>query len=513
MRIFRHLGLLAAVVVLGASAQAELWMPNIFSSHMVLQQKQKNPIWGKADPGAVLTVKFGDSTQEVTAGADGRWTATLKSMPAGYSAYDLRVSHGAESLYFDDILIGEVWVASGQSNMQWTVKSSNDPEKEIAAATYPNLRLFYVKRVTADTPQEDCEGTWQACSPETIPGFSAVAYFYGRELHKKLKVPVGMIHTSWGGTPSESWTSKETVDKVSAFAPITERWNGIVANYPETKAAYDKKVADWKAKKDKGEAKDKKKPRAPQGPTHPHRISSLYNGMIHPIVPYGIKGAIWYQGESNASRAFQYRTIFPAMIEDWRAKWNQGEFPFYLVQLANFRARVEEPTPDSDWAELREAQLMTLALKNTGMASAIDIGEADDIHPRNKQDVGKRLARWAIRYDYGQRDVVPSGPLYKSHKITGDGKISISFDHAKGLHGKGGDLAGFMIAGEDQEFVWADAEVKGKQVIVSSDAVSEPAAVRYGWAINPVSTLYNAAGLPASPFRTDDWPGVTVDAK
>ncbi len=513
MRLLRNFGFLTVLLVLGASAQAELWMPHIFSSHMVLQQKQKNPVWGKADPGAVLEIQFGDSVQKVTVGEDGRWNALLKSRPAGYTQYDLRVSQGAESLYFEDILIGEVWVGSGQSNMQMTVTSSNDAEKEIAAANYPNLRLFYVTRVTADTPQEDCQGTWQACTPETIPGFSAVAYFFGRELHKKLNIPVGMIHSSWGGTPSESWTSKERVDAVDAFAPITERWEQIVANYPETKAAFDKKFAEWKAKKEKGEATDKDKPRAPMGPTHPHRISSLYNGMIHPIVPYGIKGAIWYQGESNAGRAFQYRTIFPAMIEDWREKWNQGDFPFYFVQLANFRARSEEPTPDDSWAELREAQTMTLALKNTGMASAIDIGAADDIHPKNKQEVGRRLARWALRYDYKQRDVVPSGPLYKSHSMTKDGKVAVSFDYAKGLHGKDGKLAGFMIAGEDRQFVWADAEVKGKQVILSSSAVPEPKAVRYGWAINPVSTLYNGAGLPASPFRTDDWPGITVDAK
>jgi sialate O-acetylesterase len=509
--MFRLCGLVFAVVFVAVGAPAELWMPNIFSSNMVLQQKQPNPIWGKGDPGATLEVRFADRVQEVTVGEDGRWMAALPSMKAGNTAYDLRVSHGAESLYFDNILIGEVWVASGQSNMQWSVKQSDNPEKEIGAAKYPNLRLFYVKRVTADTPQEDCEGTWEQCSPETVAGFSAVAYYFGRELHKKLKVPVGMIHTSWGGTPSEAWTSQETVEKEPAFAPITARWENIIAKWPETLAAHEKKVADWKAKKEKGEATDKQKPRFPMGPDHPHRVSSLFNGMINPIVPYGIQGAIWYQGESNAGRAYQYRTIFPAMIEDWRMHWGEGDFPFYFVQLANYKARSDEPTPDSDWAELREAQFMTLALKNTGMASAIDIGEADDIHPRNKQDVGKRLARWALRHDYKMRDVVPSGPLYKSHSISGDGKVSIRFDHAKGLHAKGGKLGGFMIAGEDKQFVWADAEVKGKKVIVWSDQVPNPKAVRYGWAINPVSTLYNAAGLPASPFRTDDWPGVTVD--
>jgi len=504
---------LALALFFCAGAGAELWMPSIFSSHMVLQQNQKNPVWGKGDPGATLTISFAGEEQQVTVDAEGRWQAALKPVKAGYTAYDLRVAHGAVSLYFEDILMGEVWLASGQSNMQWTVDRSNNQEAEIATANYPNLRLFYVTRTTADTPREDCEGTWQVCSPDMIAGYSAVAYFFGRDLHKALNIPIGMIHTSWGGTPSESWTSMETAQAVPQFKPIIERWEKIVADWPQTLAAHEAQVAEWQAKKDRGEATDNDKPRAPTGPDHPHRIASLYNAMIHPLVPYGIKGAIWYQGESNASRAFQYRTIFPAMIQDWRDQWDQGDFPFYLVQLANFRAREEAPTPDSDWAELREAQFMTLkALPNTGMASAIDIGEADDIHPANKQEVGRRLALWALNKDYYQFDVVPSGPLYKSHEIK-DGKVIISFDYAEGLHAKYGDLGGFMIAAADKQFVWADAMIQGNQLVVSSAAVPEPQAVRYAWAINPVSTLYNGAGLPASPFRTDDWPGVTVEAQ
>ena len=502
----------ALAIVLCAGARAELWMPSIFSSHMVLQQNQKNPVWGKGDPGTVLTISFAGEDQQVTVDQNGYWHAALKPVKAGYTPYELRVALGAVSLYFDDILMGEVWVASGQSNMQWTVSSSDNAQEEIAAANHPNLRLFYVTRVTADTPQENCEGTWLPCTPDMIAGYSAVAYFFGRDLQQALNIPVGMIHTSWGGTPSESWTSAETVKSVPQFAPISARWEKIVAEWPQTQATFEQQVAEWQAKKDKGEAEDKDKPRPPMGPDHPHRVSSLYNGMIAPIVPYGIKGAIWYQGESNASRAFQYRTIFPAMIQDWRNHWDQGDFPFYFVQLANFQARVEEPLPDSDWAELREAQLLTLALPNTGMASAIDIGSAVTIHPTNKQEVGRRLALWALNKDYFQQDVVPSGPLYKSHEIK-DGKVFIHFDYAKGLHAKYGDLNGFMIAGEDKKFVWGNAMIQGDTVVVSSPDVPDPKSVRYGWAINPVSTLYNGAGLPASPFRTDTWPGVTVAAE
>ncbi|MBX3176210.1 MAG: sialate O-acetylesterase [Candidatus Hydrogenedentes bacterium] len=510
-----HALTLAAVALgfaLCAAARADLWMPSVFGSNMVLQQNQKNPIWGKGAPGTTLTISFAGEEQQVTVGQDGRWHAALKPVKASYAAHDLRVAHGAVSLYFDNILVGEVWVGSGQSNMQWSVQQSGNPEAEIAAANYPNIRLFHVTRKTADTPQEDCEGTWQVCTPETIPGFSAVAYYFGRELHTQLDVPVGLIHTSWGGTPSESWTSAETVAAVPAFAPITERWKKIVADWPQTQAAYDKQLAEWQAKKDRGEATDQDKPRPPMGPDHPHRISSLYNAMIHPIVPFGIKGAIWYQGESNAGRAYQYNTIFPAMIQDWRAKWDQGDFPFYFVQLANFYPRKEEPAPESPWAELRFAQFLTLNLPNTGMASAIDIGEAGDIHPKNKQEVGRRLALWALNKDYFQRGVTPSGPLYKSHEIK-DGKVIIHFNYAEGLHARYGDEGGFTIAGEDQNFVWANAMIQGNTVVVSSPDVPDPKAVRYGWADNPVSTIYNAAGLPASPFRTDNWPWITAAAE
>ncbi|KPK45084.1 MAG: hypothetical protein AMJ65_01115, partial [Phycisphaerae bacterium SG8_4] len=384
-----------------------------------------------------------------------------------------------------------------------------------AAAKYPNIRLFTVTRTVAHKPLDDCEGSWAPCSPETVPDFSAVAYYFGRELHKRLDVPVGLIHTSWGGTPAESWTRIEVLEAGADFQPILTRQAEIIANYPQAYKEYEQKLQEWQKAAEEAKAEGNKPPRrpgAPRGPDHPHTPAGLYNGMIAPLIPYGIQGAIWYQGESNAGRAYQYQRLFPAMIMNWREDWGQGNFPFLFVQLANFMETKDEPG-DSSWAELREAQTMTLSLPNTGMATIIDIGEAKDIHPKNKQDVGKRLAFWALAQTY-EKDIVYSGPLYKSMKAEG-GKIRLSFDHVGGgLVAAGGEqLKGFAVAGADRKFVWADAKIDGDTVVVSSDDVAEPVAVRYAWADNPVCNLYNKENLPASPFRTDNWPGLTVDAR
>ncbi|UCF14994.1 MAG: hypothetical protein JSW59_16420, partial [Phycisphaerales bacterium] len=356
---------------------------------------------------------------------------------------------------------------------------------------------------------------WSLCSPESVPGFSAVGYFFGRELHKELNVPIGLVHTSWGGTPAEAWTRREVLEAHDQFEPILARQADIIARYPQAYREYEQKLEEWNKAAEKAKADGEKPPRkpgAPRGPDHPHSPAGLYNGMISPLVPYGIQGAIWYQGESNAGRAYQYRRLFPAMIKNWRKDWRQGNFPFLFVQLANFRATKEEPD-ESNWAELREAQSMTLSLPNTGMATIIDIGDANDIHPRNKQDVGKRLALWALAETY-KKNLVYSGPIYESMKVE-SGKIRLSFDHVgSGLVARGGEaLTGFAIAGADRKFVWADARIDGNTVVVGSDDVDKPVAVRYAWADNPVCNLYNKENLPASPFRTDDWPGVTVDAK
>jgi sialate O-acetylesterase len=341
-----------------------------------------------------------------------------------------------------------------------------------------------------------------------------VGYFFGRELHRSLGVPIGLINTSWGGTPAESWTSLDTLTGNADLKPIVDRWNHALAEFPKANEQYQKEFADWKEAAEKAKAEGKTAPPAPRpplGPDHPHRAAGLFNGMIVPLVPFAIRGAIWYQGESNAGRAYQYRTLLPAMIQDWREAWGQGEFPFLIVQLANFEARPPQPE-GSDWAELREAQTMTLALPKTGMAVTIDIGEAKDIHPRNKQDVGRRLALAAQRIAYGNH-LVYSGPVYDSMKIEGS-KIRIRFQHVGGgLMAKGDAPLGFTIAGEERNFVPAHATIDGDTVVVWSDQVSDPVAVRYGWADNPVCNLYNNAELPASPFRTDDWPGLTKERR
>ncbi|HOD82766.1 MAG: hypothetical protein BWX88_03694 [Planctomycetes bacterium ADurb.Bin126] len=519
--------LLAAMLALPGLVPADVKLPAVISDHMVVQQGMPVPIWGWADAGEKVTITACGDKTEATAGADGKFCAKIGPFKTG-EPMEITVA-GKNTIVIKDVLVGEVWVASGQSNMQWTVSNSANPTEEIAAAKFPKMRLFSVPRVTAAKPQDDVKASWCECSPETVPGFSAVAYFFGRELHQKLNVPVGMIHTSWGGTPAEAWTTQETMQ--AKFKPIADRWAKSQQDWESGAAtkAYEAQMAKWKdaaekikaankadadkaAKAGKPKPKARPLPRQPGKPgpatNSPHCPAVLYNAMIHPLVPYAIRGAIWYQGESNAGRAYQYRDLFPAMITDWRKVWGQGDFQFLFVQLANFMARKNEPA-DSAWAELREAQTMTLALPNTGMAVIIDIGEAGNIHPKNKQDVGKRLAAWALGTTYGQK-VCISGPLYDSMSVDG-GKVRLKFKHVGGgLVAKGDKLTGFSIAGEDKKFVWADAVIDGECVVVCSDKVAAPKAVRYAWADNPECNLYNKAGLPASPFRTDDWPGVTA---
>ena len=510
--------LILSVVLLLASAGAalaDIRLPAIIGDNMVLQQGQTISIWGWADPGEEVTVgvNWHNMKWGVTAGRNGKWVYKMNPPKAG-GPYEMTLT-GKNTITIKNIMVGEVWICSGQSNMQWSVQASANPEKEIAAANYPNIRLFTVKREVAQEPKSDCTGSWTLCSPETVPGFSAVGYFFTRELHQKLGVPVGMIHTSWGGTPAEAWTRRGVLKSDTDFRPILDRYDEAIKRYPQAEEEYEQKLAEWKQAAEKAKAEGTnapRRPRAPFGPGHPHTPAGLYNAMIAPLIPYGIQGAIWYQGESNASRAYQYRKLFPAMIKNWRKDWGQGDFPFLFVQLANFRAVQPDPN-ESDWAELREAQLMTLASPNTGMATIIDIGEANDIHPKNKQDVGKRLALWALAKTYG-KELAYSGPVYKSMDVRGS-QITLHFDHIGGglVAGGGEPLKGFAIAGADRKFVWADAKIDDDTVVVSSDQVAEPVAVRYAWADNPVCNLYNKEGLPASPFRTDQWPGVTADAR
>ena len=510
MRGALWLGRAVSVVALAAgTVAAEVSMPSIFGNHMVLQQGESIPVWGWADPGEAVAVSLGGHAVETVADESGDWRVDLRKQKPG-GPHQLRVSGEGNELLFDDVLIGEVWVGSGQSNMQWPVNRSANPDAEIAAANHPGIRLFSVELKASTTPESNCKGEWRACSPESIPNFSAVLYYFGRELHQELERPVGLINTSWGGTPAEAWTSRPALEAEPSLRYLVEKWDQIVAEYPQAKAAHEQALAEWSAAAEAAKAAGTEapaKPKEPQGPHSSWLAAGLFNQMIAPLTPFAIQGAVWYQGESNAGRAHEYRTLFPTMIQSWREDWGQGDFPFYFVQLANFKERAAEPG-DSDWAELREAQTMTLSLPNTGMATIIDIGDAKDIHPTNKQDVGKRLARHALAKDYRKR-VVYSGPSYKSHRVDGN-EVTLSFEHVDGgLRAEGGELTGFAVAGADRKFVWASARIEGRKVVVSSPEVAEPVAVRYGWADNPACNLYNEAGLPAVPFRTDDWPGIT----
>ncbi|MBI1390101.1 MAG: sialate O-acetylesterase [bacterium] len=508
-------GCLAAALATPAT-WANVKLNALFNDNAVLQRGEAIPVWGWADPGEKITVQIDRQKASTKADQDGKWMVKLKSMKEG-GPYELKVA-GNNEITLKNIMIGEVWVCSGQSNMQWRVGDVNNAEYEVAHAWYPNIRLFYVPRVAAGAPQDNVNASWDVCSPDTIPNFSAVAYFFGRELNERLNVPIGLIHTSWGGTPAESWTSEEFLSGNPELEHYTANEREQLAKVDQTYADFQKKFADWVERAKAAEAHGEVVPEAPGVPgdyrRNPWRPTSLYNAMIAPLIPCAFRGAIWYQGESNADRAIEYRTLFPEMIKSWRANWDQGDFPFYFVQLANFNA-------NGKWPELREAQTMTLSLPHTGMAVIIDIGDPYDIHPRNKQEVGRRLALNALAQDYGY-DLEYSGPMYKSMSKDGS-SIVLSFDHAEsGLvagprmdeayvrrasRNGGGDgvLRGFEIAGSDGAYHPANAEIKDGKVVVSSPEVSDPVNARYAWKDNPdEANLYNRAGLPASPFRTGE---------
>lgn len=665
--------------------QANVTLPAIISEHAVLQKAAKVPIWGKADAGEKVTVTLDGTKAETTAGPDGKWKVTLDLSAKGPGPFAMTVE-GKNKIAFTDIAVGEVWVCSGQSNMEFSMANTIGAKEEIAVSANPMLRQFIVKKNSTPTPTDVCEGSWVAAAPNTTWSFTAVGYYFGKRLNQDLKVPVGLISTYWGGSALEAWLSGSTTDKYPDLKATKDRMLGEIASLPQRMQEYETQYRAWESKysrQDKavGKAEDYagltvdtstwkkvtmpatfakaglpdagavwlrrtvtlppdmagqwtnlelgtinqfdevywngeklnettvkvpgstayrrygmagKFPKAgenviavrvmsPLGnagfidekapfkvgnvplagewmakveyelpaltaeakaeyPKQPAKLmdkqhwpTCLYNGMIHPILPYGIAGVIWYQGETNAGRAYQYRTSFPTMITDWRELWGQGNFPFYFCQLANYTPKQANPG-ESGWAELREAQSMTLSLVNTGQAVLIDIGEEADIHPRNKLDVGNRLAVIALAQTYGKKDVVFSGPVYDAVKFEGD-KAVISFKYAKGgLVAKpipatyqpkslspatvplvrnvpNSELEGFAICGEDKVWKWANAKIEKETVVVSSPDVPKPIAVRYGWANNPICNLYNQAGLPACPFRTDDFPGVTINNK
>lgn len=629
----------------------------LFSDHVVLQRGLKVPIWGWTTPGATVTVRFAGQTKTAVAQADGKWMVHLNALRASAEPRTLEVSSSDQNVAVPDVLVGDVWLCSGQSNMEMGIAACN-ATNDIAQANFPQIRLLTVPRLIATSPVQSLDCHWLPCSPETVlkglwGGFSAAGYFFGRDLYQQLNIPIGLIHSSWGGTIAEAWTSPEGLEPLGDFNQQLEK---VAAAATGGKVDYDSEYENWCRKNDPGtqsgwanaeldttgwktvsmpkpfeqtglpdfdgivwfrktfelpagwaglalklglgpvddidttfmngvkvgqmnrydlnrvytvpaevlkpganvlsvrvldtggvggltgtpeqmylkptggagaepmslagdwQMRDSipfsKLPAPPSPPdsNNPNVVTVLYNGMIAPLLPFAIKGAIWYQGESNADRAYQYRRLLPAMIADWRRHFGLGDFPFYIVQLAAWQP-VELAPRENTWAELREAQTMTAkSVPHCGLALAIDIGDANDIHPKNKAEVGRRLALCALAETYGKR-VEFSGPWYKSMKTEGN-SIRLSFDHVDGgLVARGDQLKGFAIAGEDRKFVWADAEIIGKQVVVSAATVAKPVAVRYAWDIDPVCNLYNADGLPAVPFRTDQWPGLTVNHK
>lgn len=644
---------------------ADVRVPSLIGDNMVLQQGKRVRIWGWAKAKEQITVEIAKQKANTITDDSGHWQAFIGPLKAG-GPFELTIS-GSNTLSFKNVLVGEVWICSGQSNMEWPLINSQNGADAVAQANYPAIRLFTVQKSTSSSLLDDVKGHWVVTTPDQAGQFSAVGYFFGRELYQKLKVPIGLVHTSWGGTPAEAWTSHSALSAAPELQPILNRYQEGLKDLPQRQKDFQRRLSEWSEKNlhldsgNNGEslgyadlqtvtsdwqtmnlpqffetgglkmdgaiwfrkevdvpqswagkalelslatiddydttyfngtriggigsetpnsymvprrykvppelaktgrniiavrifdsageggfgpgkmslapvgANDSaalslagpwnykveleltpknpdwgSRPEAP-GPTNQNSPSVLYNAMITPLTPFAIRGAIWYQGESNAGRAYQYRTLFPTMIRNWRSAWGEGDFPFYFVQLANWQPIKPEPA-ESEWAELREAQSLTLREPETGMAVIIDIGDAKDIHPRNKLDVGHRLALWALANTYKQK-IEFSGPLFNSFSVEGD-KIRVKFKHAAGLKTSDGEAPkGFAIAGEDHKFVWAKAQIDGEDVVVWSKDVVKPVAVRYAWADNPVCNLYNKSGLPASPFRTDDWPGVTVNRK
>jgi sialate O-acetylesterase len=494
-----------ATVLLGGTALADVKLPAIISDNMVLQQESPDGIWGWAEPGENVTVKFAGKSAEAAADDKGKWEVKLEGLTAGMNG-DLTVA-GKNTLTVKNVLVGEVWIASGQSNMEFPLARAKDAPEEIKAANFPQIRMFTVQRAAKTEPADDLTGKWEVCAPQAAPGFSAVGYFFARRLYQTLQQPVGIIHTSWGGTPAEFWTPKNVLAHDPAFKPAFDSWAQAVATYPAAKAKYDQEMAAWKEANKTPPAPGAPTPKPPRAPRGGDAFGSpgcLYNAMIAPLVNYSIRGAIWYQGEANAGAPDLYKKLFPTMIRSWRKVWHEEEFPFLFVQLANFMQHHEEPT-DTNWARLREAQLETLDLPHTGMAVAIDIGNPKDIHPTDKQDVGLRLGLWAEATVY-YRDQEFSGPLPSGFQIE-DSKARLTFRNGEDMKASdGGKIKGFAVAGEDRKFHWADVEIQGDHVVVSSPEVPNPVAVRYGWDDDPQCNLINRTGLPASPFRTDEWP-------
>jgi sialate O-acetylesterase len=559
MNLRSRLWLTLSALLTVASAHADVQMPSIFGDHMVLQADRKIPFWGTASPNEKISVTAGKISAQTQAGADGKWRVYLDPQSASTTPTTVTVQ-GQNKLTFQDVLVGEVWLASGQSNMEIGMTKVRNSRDEIAKGDHPMLRLFAIPftaswTVRDDIPlpirQEDPQGHWQLCSPEMLQhdgwqGFAGTAYFFGREIQEKTQKPVGLVLCAYLGQPAEAFMSEETLKSDPEFSVYLDKlaqckaqseadkaaYPAAMVTYNQAKTAWDAQygeqrkqdMAAWAKANDEAEkagtpAPPIPPPPAPEPKSPPEgsaRIgvpTTVYNAMIHPVIPYGIRGAIWYQGEANDPHPFDYDKLMAALIKEWRTEWGEGDFPFYFVQLATL-GKPSNSSGHGGWPIIREMQFKTQAVPNTGMAVSIDLGDAD-LHPADKQDVGHRLALLARHRVYGE-SIPDTGLVYHSMNIEGN-KIRLQFDHADGLklaphpiladnlHFQPTEVTGFAIAGKDQKWVVAKAEIDGQTVVVHSDQVPEPVAVRYGWASSPMCFLYNGADLPLGPFRTDDW--------
>lgn len=482
-----RLSILATIVSFGClalSASAELKFAGIFNSNMVLQQQADVPIWGTAEPGETVTVRcsWKRGPFRVEANEDGLWRTVVETPKADGRNHELEAKAKSGEVTLKNVLVGEVWVCSGQSNMQWKMRGFGVKhfEEAVKKAKYPEIRLCTLPQVLSFEPQDEVQANWVPCSPQSVMSFSAVAYFFGSRIHEELDVPIGLVSTNWGGSSAEAWVREETLRK----------------DFPEFKEALD----EYPGLKMEGKATFGGK-EAPKGirQTSP---SVLYNAMLKPVMPMAMRGVIWYQGETNVKAPEQYRTLFPTLIRDWREEWGQGDFPFYFVQIAPFHYKSEKKPA----ALLREAQAMALAEPNTGMVVTMDVGDETNIHPKDKQPVGERLARLALAKDYGQEDLVYSGPVYREMKKQGS-EMWLRFEHVGGgLASRDGEaLSHFTVAGRNKKFYPAEAEISGDNVVVKSKEVRSPVAVRFGWGNADAPNLMNKEGLPTSSFRTDDW--------
>jgi sialate O-acetylesterase len=497
--------ILVILIVLGTnlSATAQVKLPALVGNNMVLQQNAKVNLWGWASPNEKINIQLGwqNTPVAITANSDGTWKTAVNTPQGSEKAYDITIE-ATNKITLHNILIGEVWICSGQSNMYFPVGKEEGTwktgvknyEEEIANATYPNIRLFTVLTKASQKPLDDVTGTWATCSPSTVKTFSAVAYFFGRDLYQKLNIPIGLISTSWGGTKAEAWTSQNVLEENPDFLSILETDAKNEKLFQEKLESYYSNLKKERIANNNDASKTElKKPKKEENKTS----YVLYNAMLRPLINYTMKGAIWYQGESNAEQAYLYRSLFPAMVKNWRSDWNQGDFPFYYVQIAPHKGQ----NPD-----IREAQLLSLKnIPNSGMVVTTDVGNATNIHPIDKQTVGHRLALLARAKNYNENNLVYSGPLYNRIKIKKN-RVQLFFDYAdSGLVQKGDALKEFEIAGEDKIFYPAAAKIDGKTVVVSSSKVKNPVAVRFAWKAVPEPNLFNKENLPASPFRTDDW--------